>query len=356
MDTITQGLLGAVTAQLGFRQRIGRDATWVAAGAAIIPDLDILIQPLTTLSGTENDELVRFVYHRGLSHSLLLVPVLALVVTFIWWNIRRALKYHAGFGLLFGCVFAALLSHPLLDWCTSYGTLLFAPFSTRRFALDAVPIIDVIYTPILILTLTLCYAVRKAPLGRARTTLKIGWIGFSLSLAYLTAGYLMHNRAISALKEFSQKQGGKNSAQYDAYPQIGTIFLWRITRRDNISWTTARINLLHNSTLDTLHVNHTRIRENPWIHRALQVSEIQTFQWFAMDQIRAVYQRQDGNHVVDFHDMRYGREPDSLESLWSARVTLDHYGQVLRVERVHHYRGMRLGQVARRLWNEMWQP
>ena len=43
MDTITQGLLGAVTAQLGFRQRIGRETTWVAAAAGIMPDLDILI-------------------------------------------------------------------------------------------------------------------------------------------------------------------------------------------------------------------------------------------------------------------------------------------------------------------------
>ena len=66
MDTITQGLLGAVTAQLGFRQRIGRDATWVAAAAAVVPDLDIFIVPLMSMTGMEVDSLAQLRYHRGL--------------------------------------------------------------------------------------------------------------------------------------------------------------------------------------------------------------------------------------------------------------------------------------------------
>jgi len=40
MDPLTQGLLGAVTAQLGFRRGIGRDASWVAATTAAAADLE----------------------------------------------------------------------------------------------------------------------------------------------------------------------------------------------------------------------------------------------------------------------------------------------------------------------------
>ena len=40
MDSITQGLMGAVIAQLGFLQRIGKEAGWIAAGTAFedLPD------------------------------------------------------------------------------------------------------------------------------------------------------------------------------------------------------------------------------------------------------------------------------------------------------------------------------
>lgn len=355
MDTITQGLLGAVTAQLGFRQRIGRDASWLAAGAAIVPDLDILIYPLINLNGSEAGPFGRTVYHRGLSHSLLMVPVLALAVTFIWWWFRRVLKNHASFKLLYGCIFVALLSHPLLDWCTSYGTQLLAPLSSRRFALDAMPIIDIIYTPILIMTLAICYALRRSKIGTAKTTLIVGWVGFILSVGYITTGYVMHQRAISALRDLAEEERENQPTEFNAYPQIGTIFLWRVTRQDENSWSAARINLLYKSELEAADVNRVPVFENSWVRQARQLPEVQTFTWFAMGQIRAVYRRENGNHVVDFHDMRYGVEPASLESLWSARVSFDRAGKVTDVERTHHYRGMSFGEMVRRLWHEMWR-
>ena len=53
MDTITQGLLGAATAQLGFRRKLGRGATWAAALTAMLPDLDIFAAPLMRAVGVE---------------------------------------------------------------------------------------------------------------------------------------------------------------------------------------------------------------------------------------------------------------------------------------------------------------
>lgn len=90
MDPITQGLLGAATAQLGFRQRIGRDATWVAAAAAIVPDLDVFVAPLLSLTGMEMDAMVQVRIHRGLSHSLLFAPILSLPIAALWWRLRRS--------------------------------------------------------------------------------------------------------------------------------------------------------------------------------------------------------------------------------------------------------------------------
>jgi len=229
MDTITQGLLGAATAQLGFRQRIGKDATWLAAFAGIVPDFDIFIQPLMTLSGRETDDFTRTVIHRGLSHSLVMVPVLSLFITLFWRRFRRSSKSPQPFALLYACVFIALLTHSLLDWTTSYGTQLLAPFTDRRFALDFMPIIDIFYTPALILTLAACYVIRKLKSNPRKITLITGWIGFGLSTAYILTGGVMKTMAIQTMqKHFPEKTA---TGQYQAYPQIGTIFLWRITYR-----------------------------------------------------------------------------------------------------------------------------
>jgi len=118
--------VGAVTAQLGFRQRIGRDAAWVAVVAAVAPDLDILLGPLMSLTGAEHGENNLMLHHRGLTHSLLFAPVIALVISSIWWWVRRALRRREGplvehkttakpppnFLLLYLCVLAAGITHP----------------------------------------------------------------------------------------------------------------------------------------------------------------------------------------------------------------------------------------------------
>ena len=165
MDSITQVLLGAVTAQLGFRQRIGKDASWVAAGSALLPDLDLLASPILSLTGVEHTDSDMFMVHRGLSHSLLLVPLMGFVIAALWWWFRRISNAKSekrekantvSFWLLYLCVSAALFSAPLLDLFTSYGTQLFSPISNKRFAIDALPIFDIIYTPILIVTLVFC--------------------------------------------------------------------------------------------------------------------------------------------------------------------------------------------------------
>ena len=200
MDSITQAMLGAVTAQLGFRQRIGRDASWVAALAAYSPDVDSFVAPLARHMGYDVGDMSGMVFHRGLGHSLMMVPVIALIFAALWWFIRRKLlrkntqdnRHPPTFRLLYACTFVAVLSHPLLDLLTSYGIQLFAPITSGRYAIDTVAIIDVFYSSILIITLVACYVVRKVSRPARRTALIIGWAGFLLSCGYLAAGRATH--------------------------------------------------------------------------------------------------------------------------------------------------------------------
>ncbi len=396
MDTLTQGLLGAVTAQLGFRQRIGREATWVAGAAAVLPDLDIFIVPLMRLAGTESGDLYVMSYHRGLSHSLLAVPVIAAGVAGIWWWLRRRARRNRnssarpggataespdggappGFGTLFACCFVAVLSHPLLDWCTSYGTQLLAPITNARFGIDAVPIIDVLYTPVLALTLLGCYLIRKLTGARAatqggqgprrghRATLIVGWAGFVLSTAYLATGAAINWRLRHGLPE------PMRAARAEAYPQICTIFVWRVTAEDDRAWYVARHNVLFSGPLRAEDFTRIPKVENEWIQRARRLPDVKTYCWFSRGQIRATYDRLDGLtgsrpqasaagrplHVVEFHDMRYGILPESPEALWPLRVTFDAHGEVLDISRRHRYRHADLGKLVRQMWRDVWTP
>ena len=355
MDPITHGMLGGVTAQLGFRQRIGRETTWVAAAAAVLPDLDIFAG-LFAPSVRNGGHLAMVPVHRGLSHSLLMVPVIALSVSLIWWWFRRRAartgRASPSFWLLYSCSFVAVLSHSLLDWCTSYGTQLLAPISRARFALDAVPIVDIIYSPILILTLVACCVARKRKTDARKLTLLIGWLGFSLSVGYICAGYTLRGAAIRhARRSIGEAAGGT----YAGYPRLGTIFLWRVTRETPDKWTVFRVRPLRGA--GEIRWNEAPVVDNEWVRRAREQPKARTYDWFAMGQTRATYELRDGRHVVGLHDMRYGAlTTESLESMWPLVVTFDASGRLLGVRSVRRTGGKRRWQAAREAWRDIWGP
>ena len=363
MDTITQGILGAVTGQLGFRQKIGPDATWMAAGAAIVPDLDIFVTPFLSLSGAEVDDFTSLVIHRGLSHSLLLTPILAAPLALIWWWFRRAKRSERKtnptrsappFWSLYACVFVALLSAPLLDWCTSYGTQLFAPITNARYSIHAIPIVDIIYTPLLIVTLTACYLVRKiSRRPRVRTTLIIGWTGFVLSLAYIGAGRAMHDWAVS---KAARTVDSETVSRIDAYPALGTIFLWRTVVETHDEWIAMRIHHFAPSNPGSWAKQSAPKTDNEWIRRGRDLPQGRTYAWFAGERIRSEYAVKDGLHVVALHDMRYALTTESVESLWPLTIIFDETGEVLHVGRERRVRAGSFRFLLWRLLSDIWNP
>lgn len=372
MDSLTQGLLGAATAQLGFRQRIGRDATWMAFGAGAAADLDVFFGPLISLTGAEVDEFTIMQIHRGPTHSLLLAPLLALPIAFAWWYFRRKIlggsgadtsqsserddaPRRPGFLLLYACILVAFLSHAPLDYLTAYGTQIFSPMTNARYALNTIGIIDIIFTPLLILTLLVCYVVRKLRGGSApRATLIIGWVGFALAMGYLGTGRLMHGRAIEIAK------GAVNSEKVvhaEAYPQIGTIFLWRAVLETPDEWIAVRV---HHFSQDPPAGDEIRRAAkqpfNEWIYKARRLREYEVYEWFAMGRLRPEYHRIDGIHVVVFHDMRYSRDSAGVDSMWPLRVEFDSEGNLLMAGRLPPDRGNGRGMTIGRIWADIWNP
>lgn len=357
MDPITHGLLGASVAHLGFRQRLGRDATWVAAVASVAPDLDVLAGPLVArFAGGSH----HFMQHRGLSHSLLAAPVLAAVIGVAWWLIRRRVLRRGGadgppsapapFWLLYACLFLTLLTHPLIDGCTSYGTQLLAPLTDTRYAFDLVPILDLFFTGILAATVVACFATQRlaARMG-PQASLMLGRAGFLLALAYVLGGYILHNEAVA---EGRARAAESPIVRADGYPALGSILAWRVVIETDGAWTALRIR-----PLDEAHgpppEETARRQSSPWIDRARTLPQVREYEWFAMGRVRASYRQEEGLHVVEFHDMRYGASLESIDSLWPLRVTFDEAGEVLRVERLSAFRGRGWLAILRDAWDNL---
>lgn len=117
MDSITQAVLGASIqgALLGRWQ--GRKALLYGAMLATVPDLDVVME--------YGDAVANMTYHRGFSHSLFVLSGFALLLT---WLARR-FRPHPGYSAnrLLLTLWLVLITHPLLDAFTSYGTQLFWP-------------------------------------------------------------------------------------------------------------------------------------------------------------------------------------------------------------------------------------
>src|SRR5690606_34152133 len=120
MDSLSQLLLGAACTAACVPARHRRAGLLAGAALGTLPDLDVL--PLSLL---DLDPVQQMTLHRGASHSLLVLPLLALA---LWWLLRRWPPVReAPRAWLLGMALA-LVTHPLLDAFTVYGTQLAWPF------------------------------------------------------------------------------------------------------------------------------------------------------------------------------------------------------------------------------------
>lgn len=180
MDSITQALLGASVqgAMLGRWQ--GRKALAYGAVLGTLPDLDVVID--------YGDAVANMTYHRGFSHSLFVLSLLAVLLT---WLIRRFRpdERYTGTRLFFG-IWLVLITHVLLDAFTSYGTQLLWPLTTPPIAWSSVFIIDPLYSlPLLIAVLTgLLFGLRGR---RAR------WPAYALAISTCYLGFTLAGKQMA---------------------------------------------------------------------------------------------------------------------------------------------------------------
>lgn len=154
MDTITHGIAGALIGKAVFRgedmfashpMNRGRIITWSLMLGAIFPDSDVIRDFLSS------DRLLIITWHRSITHSLVMLPVWALVLAGITRVFAKSRKWEApSFAALSAIYAAGILSHILLDLVTTFGTMIWSPLQWSRPAWDLVFIVDFTLTAILL--------------------------------------------------------------------------------------------------------------------------------------------------------------------------------------------------------------
>ena len=144
MDSISQVALGAAIAEITLGKHLGARAMLLGAALGTLPDLDVVIQYA--------DAVESFTYHRSWSHSLFVLSVLSLPLACALMRvIKPAPLRHDPLQSLtlwqwWLAVWLILITHPLLDAFTIYGTQLWWPLPVRPVAIGSIFIIDPLYT------------------------------------------------------------------------------------------------------------------------------------------------------------------------------------------------------------------
>jgi inner membrane protein len=194
----------------------------IAAGflACAAPDLDFVAGFAGPVSYLLN--------HRGVTHSLILLPLWALALS---WLLSKIVREPGGWRPLYGITAMAIGAHIAGDLITSYGTMILAPFSDWRAGIGTTFIIDLWFSGIIVLGLMASAALYRSrwPAGAALAVL-IGYVGFQ---------YVQREHAL----EFAQRHawpGSKVSVQ----PRPVSAFNWTVFVSDEEKHEFAHVNLV----------------------------------------------------------------------------------------------------------------
>jgi len=316
MDSITHTLTGAVIGRAISDEKLGNWGTVAGAALGIFPDSDILFGFFSRES--------HLLYHRGMTHSLLLVPFFALFFSWIFVKISRRREFWSFYKICF----LALTSHVLLDLFTSYGTMILLPLSDHRFAWDLTFIVDLIFSGIVIVPFLVSLFWRK----------KARWVcrgSLAVLILYVLFLWVQHHRATDLAKDFA-KNLNVEILEVASLPQPLSPFRWAnyVETKDRVyqgyvdliqrdppgsgcnegetktdsSFFLGRWLVMKNLYQPPSHVQYATWEKrdgSPWVEKALASEGAKFYYWFARFPIAKYVDSNNGTHRVELTDVRF---------------------------------------------------
>lgn len=284
LDSLTQIALGATVATICVPQHHRRKAVIVGAILGTLPDLDVFID--------FGDAVSNFTYHRAFSHSLFVLIPLSL---FIWALLKKFYEpvRHAPLPWLLA-VSLTLITHPLLDAHTVYGTQLFWPLTSPPIMWSTIFIIDPLYTlPLLIGVIVILIKPQKLWAVRTLVT------GLVLSSTYLlwgwTAKLYVHHQVLTSLGN------DKKFIRIFSSPTPLNTVLWRVVVLQKDNYLEGYYSFLHPEK--SINFNSVTINKELLEH-GKNIPAVKRLDWFAQGFIK--HSIVDDNLVIS--DLRMGLE------------------------------------------------
>jgi inner membrane protein len=216
MESVTQFALGAAVtvAAMGGRTTPWRAVLWGGV-VATLPDLDVLFR--------RNDAVQQMISHRAESHALFWLTVVSPLLAFGIAAVHR--EQHL-FRRWWWAVWLALVTHPLLDAMTIYGTRLLLPFSDEPLGLGSLFIVDPLYTLPLLTGLGVVLWRRGSP--RARRWNIAGLVVSTLYAAWSIGAW---QQALAVARGSLRDQGITAEQVMATAAPLQTV-LWRLVATD----------------------------------------------------------------------------------------------------------------------------
>lgn len=289
MDSLTHLFIGGAIAAAIAPASQRRAALLAGAALNSLPDIDVLPLLLT------DDPIIRMVWHRGATHSLLVLPFVAWAL-WAWFRTRggRVAQAPKRWFWIFQCT---LLAHPLLDAFTVYGTDLLWPLPVRPAMWASLFIIDPVFSLCMIVPCVIAWFARERPLAsRALAT------GLALSLAYLGLSQLAKWKVDNDASRALASRGLQDAPRFSV-PMPFNILLWRVVAMTPDGFVEGERSLVADRAPMTFHEYRSD-------SRALQAvsgyTAVRRLAWFNRGFMKA--QERDGQLVLS--DLRMGAEPD----------------------------------------------
>ncbi|HET8921428.1 MAG TPA: metal-dependent hydrolase [Candidatus Acidoferrum sp.] len=390
MDTITHGIAGALIGKAVFRgedmfashpMSSGRIITWSLMLGAIFPDSDVIRDFFSS------DKLLIVTWHRSLTHSVVMLPLWALLLAGITYAFARWRKWETpSFIAVTGIYAAGIISHILLDLVTTFGTMIWSPLNWSRPAWDLIFIVDFTLTAVFLVPQLLAWVyahpekMRRRAVGMwlvflpaplliarigeivgapisGRTVLGamivfaavfllpslFGWglkirhdkwnrAGLVASLAYIALAVFAHRAALARIHKFAELDHLQVQS-IGALPLPPSVWRWDGLVRTERGVYELRMDISdkqapNGNLLALEHRYYPDAFPNSYTEAARRLPEVQKVLWFARFPVTRFHK--EGNEaVVEISDLRFARGPAGHPPPFTYGVRFDSAGNVI---------------------------
>lgn len=194
MDTITHTLFGlTLYGAIDKRKmdpKLKKSLFFTTLVGSQIPDIDVVS------SLTETGKIMSQMWHRGLTHSIFLIPIWPLL---IGWICNLIWKRKDSIIFLMGMI--SVLIHIGSDALNTWGTGLLEPFSSIRVSIGVIPIVDFIFWIVIAVGWLASFLMKR---GSTHNMLRIVWAVIVLHVIVQSAqAYIIKQQVDDSYEEIA---------------------------------------------------------------------------------------------------------------------------------------------------------